>query len=70
MEKQHSAGRGRLTGGVTPQGDIVLNRDNRHTDPKTELENRAKKAIQNIREIGLSDLSFSNFISSGSIPRI
>jgi small acid-soluble spore protein L (minor) len=44
VEKQHSAGRGRLTGGVTPQGDIVLNRDNRHTDPKTELENRAKKS--------------------------
>jgi len=44
VEKQHSAGRGRLTGGVTPQGDIVLNRDNRHTDPKTELENLAKKS--------------------------
>ncbi|ASB88775.1 small, acid-soluble spore protein L [Bacillus swezeyi] len=41
MEKQKPAGKGRLTGGVTPQGDIEMNR---HTDPKTELENRAKKS--------------------------
>lgn len=70
MEKQHSAGRGRLTGGVTPQGDIVLNRDNRHTDPKTSLKTGRKKAIQNIREIGYPISLFSNFTSSGSIPRI
>ncbi|MFN2745660.1 MULTISPECIES: small, acid-soluble spore protein L [Bacillus] len=44
MDKQQPAGKGRLTGGVTPQGDIVTNRHNQHTDPKTELENRAKKS--------------------------
>ncbi|AUZ26813.1 small, acid-soluble spore protein L [Bacillus vallismortis] len=33
--------KGRLTGGVTPQGDLE---GNTHTDPKTELEERAKKS--------------------------
>lgn len=45
--------KGRLTGGVTPQGDLE---GNTHNDPKTELEERAKKAIQNARE-DLNDLS-------------
>lgn len=45
--------KGRLTGGVTPQGDLE---GNTHNDPKTELEERAKKAIQNARE-DLHDLS-------------
>lgn len=45
--------KGRLTDGVTPQGDLE---GNTHNDPKTELEERAKKAIQNARE-DLNDLS-------------
>ena len=34
--------KGRLTGGVTPQGDLEGN--NVIHDPKTELEERAKKS--------------------------
>ncbi|MED1172025.1 small, acid-soluble spore protein L [Bacillus inaquosorum] len=33
--------KGRLTGGVTPQGNLE---GNTHDDPKTELEERAKKS--------------------------
>ncbi|MET4566524.1 small acid-soluble spore protein L [Bacillus subtilis] len=46
--------KGRLTGGVTPQGDLE---GNTHNDPKTELEERAKKSnTKNARE-DLNDLS-------------
>lgn len=38
--------KGRLTGGVTPQGDLE---GNTHNDPKTELEERAKKQYKTLR---------------------
>ncbi|NPC92712.1 small, acid-soluble spore protein L [Bacillus sp. WMMC1349] len=58
VEKQQPTGKGRLTGSVTPQGEIYMNE---HKDPKTELENRAKKAIQNVREIDISRSLFFSF---------
>lgn len=48
VEKQKPAGKGRLTGGVTPQGDIEMNRT---PIQKPSLKTVRKKAIQNIREI-------------------
>ncbi len=58
--------KGRLTGGVTPQGDLE---GNTHDDPKTELEERAKKQYKTLEKI-LHDLSSVQLSSIRSIPLI